>query len=306
MRTFCPKVAGMLVIWSMVCVCPASAVETAAVKGRGPSALTYSQGLAFRQISLRQFSRPFCEDNEAHPSAGFRAWIDSPEMSQKEAPALQTFIGGLLGRTRDLTRTCGTKIPKPVHLVKDIGTGLAFQRETFFKEAEEESFPGYKTVLGTVDFSDQKYVGYTISVNWWLGDNNSGTYTKAHGVYGRRQGRLLVLSDFFRPETMPKLTALVQEAYAHQSPGGYIDSFVEFRRKFPKTDSFDEEKLDDPRPSENFSISKNGMFWSFEDRSIVGYDKMRKEEPLVITVDWHKLKPLLKNADLLPDVVSER
>lgn len=265
-----------------------------------------SMSPSFRRMSVAETGPVVftCDDPDPRirRRVEYRYWLDVPERHTEGEAGIRAFITELVAETNHVALTPGTRLPPPKAPIKTLADALRYRRDRCGDLCKEIGAPFGGTLEGCVDYADERYVGYTLEENCYYGGNNSGEYVTTHGVYSMVQKRRLKLADFFPAAALPKLTELIQEAYANGSlRGEYHDTYADFRKKYPKDA---DEDLVDPAANENFTIVKGGMRWSFDDWRIVGYQNRRGAEPLHATISWRELLPILRDRSLVPAVSS--
>lgn len=244
-------------------------------------------------------------DEKVRVRAEYRYWLDLPERHTQDEAQIRQFVAGLVAETNLVAATADHDFPAADEPVRTLPDALRYRRDLCWEKCRELAAPYGGMLEGDVDFADDRYVGYTLVENCYYGGNNGGEYVTTHGVYSIPLKRRLRLSDLFAPEALPRLNRLVRDAYAnHSARGEYCATYEDFRMKYPKEGDPEDGELSDPVATDGFTILRSGLRWSFEDRSIVGYAKMRAEQPLHADVCWRDLLPLLRDRSLLPAVTS--
>jgi len=268
-----------------------------AVQATGSGKGGTTMGMPFRRMMISQYGKEM-EVGTDKVRAYHVVDVDVPT-GGREAEQVAFFIGEMIARPSKATATRGVDLAKDKDRPCDFGQAVGLRRRLFFAQSEKMAFAGFAFMEGRMDLSDERYIGYTLRENSWCGSKTGGEYTTALGVYGRRLGRRMVLSDFFAPDKIPLLDALIREAYAERGPRGNLGSFEEFRRRFP----LDPDGMTvDPAANDNFTITPHGFKWAFLDRDIVGFLSAAKEFPIEIEVPWLKVEPLLADPALMPRV----
>ena len=269
----------------------------AGVAWTAPSKNGVTSGMPFRRMMISQYGREI-EVGSDKVRAYHVVDVDVPA-GGRDAERISMFIGDLLVNPTNVTTTTPRVCDRKLLGNCDFGRAVGVCRKAFFDKSERMAFAGFAFIEGRTDISDDRYIGYSVHENSWCGNKTGGEYVTAFGVYSRQLDRRMVLSDFFTPDKIPQLNALIQEAYAERGPHASLRSFEEFRLKYPR-DS--DGMMVDPVANENFTITPHGLKWAYLDRDVVGVLSSAKEFPVEVEVPWLKLEPLLKDSSLMPKV----